>query len=122
MRGLQSQRKHKDRQRISNAARTYKTTIAFALEYARKWASRLEVPVEYLTVDELFAFLAGTKYTLLLEPPRELLPAGAIGIWPQCGPLDAAARLIPCPEWTSIEVQPDVWAALKELESVGGVC
>lgn len=78
--------------------------------------------MELLTVDELFAFLAGTKYTLLPEPPRELLPAGAIGIWPQCGPLDAAARLIPCPEWTSIEVQPDVWAALKELESVGGVC
>ncbi len=79
-----------------------------------------------LTVAELFAFLAGERYFLLDEPPREIPEPGALCVWAALSPLpgDTAARLFAGEqtEATYIAVAPDVFGALKDLESVGGVC
>jgi hypothetical protein len=82
--------------------------------------------VQLLTVDELFAFLFGEKYTTLPEPPTAL-PSPGIWIWASLNPerCGAAAFLFDCsdrPPAIYIAAALDVWAALKELETCGGVC
>jgi hypothetical protein len=79
--------------------------------------------VEILTVDELFAFLTGVPYFTQLEPPTAL-PAAGVWIWPSPSPErhGADALLFDCAPAIYISAAPDVWAALKELETRGGVC
>jgi hypothetical protein len=92
------------------------------------WCSdeRGQVEEMPLTVDELFTFLAGMRYRLLLEPPREVLATGDICIWASFAALPpGAAALLYVSESadaTYISVASDVFLALKELEDVGGVC
>jgi hypothetical protein len=79
--------------------------------------------VQLLTVDELFASLAGVPYTTQPDPPTAL-PGAGVWIWPSPNPdrRGAAAFLFDCAPAMYISAAPDVWAALKELETCGGVC